>query len=215
MKSELGNKSVMAKNIAYYLELHNMKRKELCEKLGFNYSTLADWLHARKYPRIDKIEKMANLFNISKADLVEPRQTRHLNPPAEPRVMIPVFANVAAGIPTLADNDIVDYEDISSVLARHGEYFGIIVHGRSMEPTICDGDIVIVRKQEDVDNGDIAIVMINGNEATCKEIKEAPEGVTLIGHNVAVYSPQFYSNKEIEELPVRIIGKAIEVRHKL
>lgn len=72
MTNNLGNKEIMAKNIKRLLDERGMTRTELCNALGFNYSTLADWLHARKYPRIDKIEMMANFFGVSKADLVEP-----------------------------------------------------------------------------------------------------------------------------------------------
>lgn len=86
--------------------------------------------------------------------------------------------------------------------------------GASMEPTLRDGDIVIVKKQPTVDSGDIAIVLVNGNDATVKEIKESPAGITLIGHNAAIYTPQFYSNKEIQNLPIQIIGKVVEMRRK-
>ena len=83
-----------------------------------------------------------------------------------------------------------------------------------MEPTLRDGDIVIIKKQSTVDSGDIAIVLVNGNDATVKEIKESPSGITLIGHNAAIYTPQFYSNKEIQNLPIQIIGKVVEMRRK-
>ena len=71
--SELGNKLIMADNILYYMRLHGKTRNDLCRDLGFKYSTLSGWLTAEKYPRIDKIEKMANYFQITKADLVEAR----------------------------------------------------------------------------------------------------------------------------------------------
>lgn len=77
-----------------------------------------------------------------------------------------------------------------------------------------EGDVVIVRRQDDVDSGDIAIVLVNGNDATVKEVKESPAGITLIGHNAAIYTPQFYSNKEIQNMPVQIIGKVVEMRRK-
>lgn len=70
--SELGNKQIMANNIRRYMEMKGISRAEFCRRLGFKYSTVTDWLNAEKYPRIDKIELMANFFNISKADLVEP-----------------------------------------------------------------------------------------------------------------------------------------------
>ena len=82
-----------------------------------------------------------------------------------------------------------------------------------MEPKLLEGDIVIVRKQNDVDNGDTAIVLVNGDEATVKQIKKTDTGIMLVGLNVEVYQPHFYTNKEIEQLPVQIIGKVIESRH--
>jgi len=69
--SDLGNKQIMAENIRYYMKKKQIGRRDLCEALGFKYSTVTDWLNAEKYPRIDKIEMMANYFRISKADLVE------------------------------------------------------------------------------------------------------------------------------------------------
>ncbi len=69
--SDLGNKQIMAKNIQYYMNLHDKTRSEMCEALGVKYTTFTDWVKGNAYPRIDKIELMANYFGISKADLVE------------------------------------------------------------------------------------------------------------------------------------------------
>lgn len=84
-----------------------------------------------------------------------------------------------------------------------------------MEPRILNGDIVIVRRQDNVDNNDIAIVLVNGNEATAKRVKKQEDGITLIATNTSVYEPHFYSNKEIQSLPVKILGKVVELRRKL
>lgn len=83
-----------------------------------------------------------------------------------------------------------------------------------MEPRILDGDVVIVKKQEDVESGDVAIVLVNGNEATVKRVKKQKNGITLIANNISVYEPHYYSNEEIEDLPVRILGKVVELRGK-
>ncbi len=82
-----------------------------------------------------------------------------------------------------------------------------------MEPRMVNGDVVIVRLQPDACDGETAIVMVNGDEATCKKIKKTPEGIMLISTNPA-YEPMFYSNKQIEELPIRILGKVVELRAK-
>ena len=82
-----------------------------------------------------------------------------------------------------------------------------------MEPKMSSGDVVIVRKQPDAESGDIAIVCINGDEATCKKIKKTPEGIMLISLNPA-YEPMFYSKKQVEELPLTILGRVVELRAK-
>lgn len=215
--SSLGNKQVMAANIRRHMEALGINRKEFCQRLGLKYSTVTDWLNAEKYPRIDKIEIMANFFGVSKADLVEPAPalsgTSLSSAPAAVvhSYRIPVLGRVAAGTPILADEEIIGYEYIDKKYQDDGyEYFALIIKGQSMEPSIMDGDTVIVRKQDYIESGQIAIVLVDGEEATAKEVKETPEGIVLIGHNAAVYSPHFYSRQEIEELPVQIIGRVLQ-----
>lgn len=68
------NKQIMAEHIKEKLNQNGMTAKEFSEKLGFKYTTVLDWIHAKTYPRIDKIEKMANFFGVDKADLIEPHR---------------------------------------------------------------------------------------------------------------------------------------------
>ena len=126
---------------------------------------------------------------------------------------MPVLGRVAAGIPIDAIKEIIDWEDIRTA-AGDGKYFGLQIKGHSMEPKISDGDIVIVRRQPDVDSGDIAVVLVNGDDATVKRVKKSPQGVTLIPSNPA-YEPMYYTNAEIESLPVQILGRVVELRAKL
>lgn len=74
--SNLGNKEIMANNIRYYMNINNVTQTELCNTLGFKMPTFSDWVNAKTYPRIDKIELMANYFGISKSDLVEERSKK-------------------------------------------------------------------------------------------------------------------------------------------
>ena len=76
MENNLGNKQILAKNLQYYMDMNNVTRNDLCEALGVKYTTLTDWVNAKTYPRIDKIELMARYFSISKADLVEERTAK-------------------------------------------------------------------------------------------------------------------------------------------
>lgn len=155
---------------------------------------------------INTLEKIAKATNVSVSYIIGEQNKKT-------GIKIPVYSHVAAGIPINAIEDIVDYEEIDEELANAGEYFGVIVKGDSMEPRMTTGDVVIVRSQQTAETGDIAIVMIEHDNATCKKIKKTPEGIMLISLN-PTYEPMFYSNKEIERLPVRILGKVVELRAK-
>lgn len=126
---------------------------------------------------------------------------------------VPVLGKVPAGIPLEAIEEIIDYEEISEKVARQGEFFALMINGDSMEPRICDGDVVIVRKQSDVDSGKVAIVLINGCDATCKKVVKHDDGISLVSTNTK-YSPRFFTNKEVRDLPVTIIGRVAELRAK-
>ena len=99
-------------------------------------------------------------------------------------------------------------------MLEHGEeYFALQVKGDSMQPKMDAGDVVIVRKQSDVGHGDTAIVLVNGSEATIKRVLKQEAGIMLAPNNPA-YETKFYSNKEIADLPVVILGKVVELRAK-
>jgi repressor LexA len=118
---------------------------------------------------------------------------------------------VAAGIPLEMIEEVIDEEEIPGNMV--GEYFGLRIKGDSMEPKISEGDTVIVRKQDDVDDGDIAIVTINGEDATCKRVFKYAETLVLMSNNPK-YPPQKIPKELVENLPVRILGKVVELRAK-
>lgn len=208
--SDLGNKQIMAKNIRYYMNKHSVSQTEICNTLGIKMPTFSDWVNAKTYPRIDKIELMANYFGISKADLVEEHTAQSTNSNA---VTIKVLGRVAAGLPIEAVENIIDTEEFSEELSKTGEFFGLQIHGNSMEPKFSEGDVVIVRKQEDAESGDIVIATVNGTDATCKRLRKYRDGIELISTNPS-YEPMFFSAEEIEQKPVRIIGRVVELRAK-
>ena len=193
------------------LEL-GMTMKELAQKVGVSEGTISRWESGEiSNMRRNVIVSLAKALNTTPAVLMgwtepDPNEARG--------VRIPVLGRVVAGIPIEAITDIIDYEEIPAQMAKSGTYFALQVKGRSMEPTLHEGDVVIVRQQPEVENGEIAIVLVNGNDATVKEVKEGPDGLTLIGHNVGVYSPHFYTKEQIQDLPIRIIGKVVELRRK-
>ena len=209
--SDLGNKKIMASNIQYYMDKYEKTRQDMCDALGVKYTTFTDWVKGNSYPRIDKIELMANYFGISKADLVE----KHLpdNVKRAQGAVINVYGRVAAGIPLEMIEDIIDTEEIPEEMAKTGEFFGLRIRGDSMEPRMKEGDVVIVRKQDDAESGDTVIATVNGTDATCKRLKKYADGIALIATNPS-YDPMYFSSEEIASKPVRIIGRVMELRAK-
>ncbi len=133
-------------------------------------------------------------------------------------VKIKVFGDVAAGTPieqidNFDPDEASSFEEINERTARQGEYFALRIKGESMLPDMKTGDVVICKIQETADDGDIVVVGI-ADEATCKKIKKTPKGILLMPLNSA-YEPMFYSNDQINEYNIRILGKVIEVRRKM
>lgn len=206
--SNLGNKDVMAANIQYYMDLHGEDRRDVCDALGFKYTTFCDWVNAKTYPRIDKIELMALHWGISKADLVEPRNTR----PAKVAnsKFYPIVGSIAAGSPILADQNIEDYIELNININAD---FALRIQGDSMiGANIYDGDIVFIRQQPTVENGEIAAVMLidpdtSDVRATLKRVYKTDEGMTLVAENKAY--PPIVVNKDTYD-GAKILGKAIK-----
>mgnify|MGYP004508813511 FL=1 len=188
--------------------LRNKKRlsqAKLADELGVSASTVAMWESGEREPKNYKtLELIADYFNVNMEVLLIGKLSPN---------KIPVLGRVIAGIPIEAVDEIIDYEEIPQSMVKNGEYFALQIKGDSMEPKFSAGDVVIVRKQEDVDNGDIAVVLVNGNEATVKKIRKFDGGINLIPTN-SNYDVITYTNTQIEQLPVRIIGKVVELRAK-
>ena len=187
-----------------------MTQSELAKKIYISQPAYSKYEVGTASPNPETLSKIADALDVS-VDYLLGSDSQ----PARPGyIRIPVLGRVAAGIPIDAIEEVIDWEDISAEAAGDGEYFGLQIKGHSMGPKISDGDVVIVRRQPDVDSGDIAVVLVNGDDATVKRIKKSPQGVTLIPSNPA-YEPMYYSNKEIESLPVQILGRVVELRAKL
>ena len=194
----------------------NLTMKQVADKVGVSEGTISRWESGKIADmRRDKIMAYAQALNISPAiimgwDNVDSSSTSESIHAGK---RIPVLGSVAAGIPIDAIEDVLDWEDISEDMAKTGEFFGLRIKGDSMQPRIVEGDVVIVRQQPDADSGDVVIVQVNGDKATCKRLAKYSSGISLISFNPA-YEPMNYTNEQIEQLPVTIIGKVVENRQK-
>lgn len=205
-----------AKRLALALSNMNMIPQELANASGVSKASISQYLSGSHAPSNISSGKMAKILNVNPVWLmgfdVPMRETSNSETITHNKI-INVLGRVAAGIPINAITEIIDTEEISEAMAKTGEYFGLKIKGDSMEPRICDGDVVIVRQQDDAESGDIVIAMVNGDDATCKRLIKYASSIALVSLNTK-YEPMMFTNEEIMSKPVRVIGKVVELRGK-
>ena len=184
-----------------------LSQQKLANLIGVSRSTIAMWETGGSQPDNIALKQISNILQVTTDYLLDNEVFEY----SRKCVLIPIFGQVIAGIPIDAVEDILGYEEISREMATHGEYFALQIKGNSMEPRMRQGDVVIVKKQSAVESGDIAVVLVNGDEATIKKFVIHDNGISLIANNEA-YSPMFYTKKEIKKKPVTVLGKVVELR---
>ena len=197
-------------NITNRLIARNKTQQDLADYLGASKSTVSMWVNGKRTPWMVTIDQICKYFDCTREDLLRDNREAYY----KHSISIPVYARVAAGIPLEAVEDIIDREEIPERWERAGTYFGVRVKGDSMAPRIENGDVVIVRKQEDADDGDIVIALVNGNDAVCKRLRKYDGSIALVSNNPA-YSPMYFTLADTQDIPVRIIGKVVELRGKM
>ena len=200
----------IGRNITKRLIEKDKTQQDMCNDLGWKKGTVSAWVNGTRMPKMDKIDIMCKYFGCERDDLLfDARETKMMR-----SVSIPVYARVAAGIPLEASEEIVDREEIPKKWTEFGEYYGLRIRGDSMQPRIEEGDVVIVRKQSTADDGQTVIAIVNGNDAVCKKLKVYKDGIALVSNN-PMYAPMYFSTSDTQDIPVRIIGRVVEIRGKL
>ena len=208
---------ITAQRLAYALSNANMIPQELSNASGVNKASISQYLNGSHSPSNISSGKMAKVLNVNPVwlmgfdvPMIEPSAS---STSTKKGTTIKILGHVAAGIPIEAIEDVIDEEEIPEELAKTGEFFGLKISGNSMEPDIHDGDTVIVRKQDDAESDEIVIALVNGNDGVCKRLKKYTDSIALISLNPS-YEPMFFSQEEIDNKPVRIVGKVVELRRK-
>ena len=177
-------------------------------------------------PSLEMIKKVATTIGMDLDDLIDQLdsdQSISLDrtciftswpPQSVSCLRIPILGKISAGVPLEAIQDVIGYEEVSEQRYSNGLYFALEISGDSMLPYMLNGDVAIIKHQDTLSDGEIGVIMVNGEDATVKKFIKTDNYVKLIPYNHN-YNPFIYTKEECEQLPVKIVGKVVEVRRKL
>ena len=213
-------KNYFAQNLKYLRTKYNLTQEQLANKINSTRSTVNNWENEISEPNLDMIRKLTETFNIKDNIVFEDLKSKYNTSFIdldEDTINIPVLGRIPAGIPFEAIEDVIKYIDIPKEWTYgNKEYFGLLIDGNSMFPKYQNGDIVIFQKCEDpikCNNKDCA-VMVNGNDATFKKFIFNNNGVILQPYNME-YETKSFTPEEIQRLPVKLVGFAVQIRRDL
>lgn len=193
--------------------------KQLSEKVNISESMISCYENRKKQPSLEVLKELADALNVSIDALVgreKPSTTTIPTPKAINTIKIPIYGKIPAGTPLemVDESYIEDYVELDTQVYRTSSvYFALKIKGDSMFPEFRPNDIVIFRKQETCENGDYCAVTIGKDSSTFKKVLKKDNGITLMPLNPN-YDPMFFTNKEIANIPVSVLGVIKEVRRK-
>jgi repressor LexA len=190
-------------------EARGLTVRQLERNLGYSNSYFLNTEKRGADPSYKRMDQIADYFGVSRDFLLGVATVSTVD-----AVKIPLLGRVAAGMPLSAVENVIGQEEIRADVAKQGEHFALRIRGDSMSPYILDGDVVICRRQEDADSGDIVIALVNGDDGVCKRLRKSGGSIMLISNNPA-YDPMLFTEAEIDSTPVQIIGKVVEIRRSL
>lgn len=211
------SQSELARRTQKICEEYNQQSTSETKATPITQASIARWEANENSPSIDNLVILARALDVSLPELIgnDLKIDNAVVINEEDKVKIPVLGIIPAGTPMEAIEDIIDYIEIPKEWTRGGkEFFALQLKGDSMFPKYNDGDIVIFKKTPDCNSGDEVCVMINGDDATFKRLLKYDSGITLQPLNTA-YDIKMYSNKDIKNLPIRVLGVAVEMRRKV
>jgi repressor LexA len=195
----------LSKNLKYLRLKHNFSQDYIADMFGYkSYTTIQKWEMGTSEPSLEKLSKLSELYNVDMntlytVDLENSEKESRTN-------KVPIVGTIAAGIPTLAVENIEDYFVIDNSVKTD---FALKVKGDSMiNVGIYEGDIAFIKRQPDLENGEIGAVLIE-NEATLKRVYKQNGSITLVAEN-SKYPPKTFTNGDI-----RILGKLSAVLHQI
>lgn len=184
--------------------------EKVAEYLNVSIQTISNYENEKRDMTPDTIIKLAEYFGVS-TDYILGKSNNRNNDIAVSK--IPILGTVKAGYDWLAEENIVDYITLKENIPNVGEYYALRITGDSMLPLLAEGDLVIVHDQDDVESGQTAVVLINGEEATVKKVVKTNDGIELHAMN-PYYPVKKFTFEDMQKIPVKIIGRVKEAKIK-
>ena len=188
----------------------NINQDVLAKLLGLEIAGISKLETGRVPLKDEYIVKLAEYFGVS-TDYILGKSDNRNNDIAVSK--IPILGTVKAGYDWLAEENIVDYITLKENIPNVGEYYALRITGDSMLPLLAEGDLVIVHDQDDVESGQTAVILINGEEATVKKVVKTNEGIELHAMN-PYYPVKKFTFEDMQKIPVKIIGRVKEAKIK-
>lgn len=221
--------NVFASRLKKAMEIRNIKASELSEKANIPKSAISQYLSGLYEAKQKSIFKLSNILNVSEAwlmglDVPMERTSDKLSDQLKnigamyisntTLVKVPILGTVKAGYDYMAQENWTGYVDIEKDIIKEGcEYFALKIVGDSMFPTLIEDDIVIIKKQDDFETGDIVVAIVNGDEATIKKGKKTDSSILLQPLNNS-YEPLIFTYDEMKSIPVTIIGVVKQLKRE-
>lgn len=204
------NVEIFVQNIKNICKSRGTNPTSACEASGAGRNFM-DNIKKGSIPSVAKVQMLADYLGVTTSELLgEPSGTSSAG------IRVPVLGTIPAGIPLEAIEDVLDWEEVPSAWATGGrQYFGLRVKGDSMYPRYLEGDTVILQKETTCESGDDCAVLVNGSEATLKQVMIRGDGSLELRPANPVYPPRTYTPAEVGSIPVQIIGVVVELRRKI
>lgn len=209
---ELENRKIISLTLNRLMNEKGISKAELSRRTSIPPTTLTGYFNGTSTPNAGNIQKMADFFGVTKSS-IDPRYSKKITNLVSVKefIKIPIIGEIACGDPIIAQENIDGYREELVDLLPSGKLFYLKTKGSSMTPTIPENSYVLIREQPEVEENEIAAVLVNGDtEATLKRIKHQGDMVMLIADN-SDYPPYIIT----EDNPARILGKAIKVSFDL
>lgn len=201
MNEPTGAREIFARNLKRFLKQKGYDQVGLAAHMSISSSTASDWCNGKKYPRVDKMQKLADWLGVLKSDLTEEKGSSDIIPITG---MVPILGSIPAGVPVLAIENIEGY--LPTAVKDPEEYFYLRVHGMSMiNAGIPDGSLALIHQQPDAENGQIVACRVNGDEATLKRFKRIGDTVVLVPENPD-FQPIIVKCSDFNDGHAQIIG---------